>query len=84
MTEITNPDAVEYKSNFEICQRSGRRAKPGKLIKDPYTNAWVLPEYADRYPEQLFTKVRAESLTGSARPEQDDNFIDSITDPADI
>jgi len=84
-TPIVNTNAVtDIGNRYNICQRSGRKAYPGELVKDPYTGAWVMPEYIDPYPHQLRVQATAELLRGAERPEQDDTFIDSITDPSDI
>ena len=67
-------------NRFNICQRSGMRAKPGSLVREPITNLLVLPEYVDPYEQQLRVRDKAELLTGSIRAEPADNFITSISD----
>lgn len=85
MTDITNSNATQDTQNrYEICQRSGKKALPGSLQREPITNLWVLPEYLDPYELQLRVRVKAELLTGSIRPEPSDNFIDSISDPTTL
>ena len=81
-TPIVNNDAGPDSANsYEICQYSGFRAKRGGLVQDPFTKAWVLPEFVDKYPDQLRVRAVAESLTGPIRPEPaSENFIDSISD----
>ena len=85
MTDITNDTAGQDTGNrYEVCQRSNFRAKPGTLVREPITNLLVLPEYVDPFEPQLRVKDKAESLTGSVRPESSDQFIDSISDPTTL
>ena len=57
-TTIENTGATTDSGNrYEICQRSGFRAKPGELVKDGY-GIWCLPEYADRRHPSDFDRRR--------------------------
>ncbi len=84
MTDITNDSAGPDSGKYNICQRSGRKAKPGELVKEAFTQAWVLPEFADPYPQNLRIEAIAENLEGALRPEGDDIFISGDIDPADL
>jgi len=66
-TSITNSGATTDTGNrYEVCQRSGFRAKPGTLVKDPYTKMWVLPEFVEPLHPQLFVKSRGDRLSSGA------------------
>ena len=75
-TALTNPTAfTPDQSGNTICDRTGKKALPGTLVKDPYSDGMVLPKHLDEYiPEH--TKAR-ERARGSERPEQDINWIDT-------
>ena len=77
-TPITNSTATTDTPNrYNICQRSGFRAKPGELVKDAY-GEMVLPEFADSRHDQEFVRVRAENQQGAKRPEPigSERFVD--------
>ena len=84
MTDITNSNATAYWGNtYNVCQRSGRKYKPGTLIQESYTGLWVHPDHAEPRHPQLAVRVKAERLTGSIRPEPaPDTFITTAIDPA--
>ena len=72
---ITNSDAgVDTENRYNVCQRSGFRAKPGELVEDGY-GAWVLPKYAEPRHLQDFVRSLPDQLEGSVRPEPTDTFI---------
>jgi len=71
-------------SNYEICQRSGRRAKRDELVYEPLSNLWVIPEYLDPTHPQIFIRsVTDEPSRGSLRPEGVDTFVTSVA-PEDL
>lgn len=72
---ITNLFATIDRSNYEICERSGRKVLPGTLIRE-WNGTMVRPESWERRHPQDFVRSRAEKLTGPERPEQDDTFIE--------
>jgi len=72
-TAIENANADSVTANSVICSKSGFRAKPGELIKDPYSGEMVLPEFADKHYRE--GTVRSMKPYRSIRPEQDDRFI---------
>ena len=74
-TTVENTDATEDSGNrYNLCQRSGFKAKPGELVRDGY-GSMVLPEYAEpRHPQDLI-RSRPEHQTGAVRPEQDNVFL---------
>ena len=79
---ITNTGATAAPENsYNICQRSGFRAKPGGLVRE-WTNLMVLPEFFEQRSQQDFIRAKAELLEGSKRPESDDTFITTAIDPA--
>jgi len=82
--EIQNTGAnTDPGNNFCICQISGWRYKPGEL-KRQWDGLWVGPDrYTERHPQD-FIKVRAESLTGSKRPEGSDTFISTAVTQDDL
>ena len=86
MTEITNTNATtDVPTNYEICERTGFRVKPGTLVKE-WDGVMVRPEsYEPRHPQD-FVRSRPEAQRGSVRPEQTDQFIDDLypsgVDPA--
>ena len=69
-TEATQPTANSY----NVCQRSGKRYKPGALVQE-WTGLWVYPDYLDHRSQQDFVRVHAEKLDGSIRPEAQDVFL---------
>ena len=72
---ITNASATQPTANsYNVCQRSGKRYKPGELIQE-WTGLWVHSDYLDHRSQQDFVRVHAEKLEGSIRPEAIDNFI---------
>ena len=84
-TEITNLTAVTRdQSGSTICMRSGARAKPGKLVEDPYTKTMVLAKYVDKPQLTLRERSRSSKLRGSDRPEPNIRFITDIITPDDL
>ena len=83
MTAITNVGAVTRdESGNTICDRSGRKAYPHELVKDPEGNM-VLPRYLDE-PQRETRAYRSTSGTGSKRAEQDNNFITTAVLATDL
>ena len=71
MTDITNDNATTDGVNrYNVCQRSGFRAKPGELVRDGY-GAMVLPEYAEsRHPQDAVRSTGPdEPNRGAIRPD---------------
>ena len=77
MTSITNDTATQTPSNYEICQRSGKKAKINTLVRDGYTGAWVLPEFVDP-PEPPVRTPPNKLSTGSDDPEPPNAFIEDL------
>ena len=71
------------KNNYNVCQRTGFKMKPNSLATE-WTQYKVRPESVDRRSQQDFVRVKAESLTGPIRAEQDDVFISTSTAPSDL
>ena len=76
MTDIVNPYAGDTPSNYEICQRSGKRARIDTLVRDGYTGAWVLPEFVD--PPEPPVRTPVTSGRGSEDAESTDAFISDL------
>jgi hypothetical protein len=82
---ITNANAVDYPSNYEICDRTGFRVLRGTLKKQ-WDGLMVRPEsWEPRHPQD-FVRARPEHSKGSPRPEQPDTFLadTSPVDPDDL
>ena len=77
MTDITNSTATTRdQSGNTICDRSGRKARPDELVRDPYTGLMVLPKYVDKFQPQGSRPRRTDTTTkGSRRPEKETIFI---------
>ena len=74
----TNSDATtNVPINFEICERSGFRVKPGTLIKE-WNGVMVRPELWEARHPQDFVRSKPDRLKGSVRPEQKDRFIEDL------
>jgi len=57
-TTIENTGATTDSGNrYEVCMRTGKKAKRGTLVKDGY-GIWCLPEYADRKHPSDFSRAR--------------------------
>jgi hypothetical protein len=76
-TLIQNTTAqTRDQSGFTVCDRSGRKARPDELVRDPYTGGMVLPKYVDGFQPQEERPRRHDTTTkGSPRPEKDTLFI---------
>ena len=76
-TLIENTTAtLRDQSGFTICDRSGRKARPDELVKDPYTGLMVLPKYVDKFQPQGSRPRRTDTTTkGSRRPEKETIFL---------
>ena len=74
MTDLTNDNAVPYWSNQNtVCMRSGKKVKPGELVKDAY-GLWCHPDHADKRHPLDYVRSRTEKHRGSVRPEKNDVF----------
>lgn len=68
-TVIQNLSATTDSGNrYEICDRSGFRAKPGQLV-ETWDGLMVLPEFWEPRNMQDFVSSRAERQSGAQRPE---------------
>ena len=84
-TTIENLTALTRdQSGSTVCMRSGARAKPGKLVLDPYSKTWVLPKYVDKPQLTLRERSRSSKLRGSDRPEPTIRFITETINPEDL
>ena len=73
------PVNAENKSNFEICDRSGFKAKRWEL-RSTWDGLMVLDEFWEtRHPQDTIKKVSPEEQHGAIRPEPvgDETFITS-------
>lgn len=71
----TNSSASAHPSTYEVCQKSGFKAKPGELAQQ-WDGAWVHRDFLDkRHPQEFVRGVRERALP-QAPPEQPDSFID--------
>lgn len=74
MTDITNDNAVEVPSNYEVCQRTGFRVPVGELVKE-WNGLMVRKEsYEARHPQD-FVRSKHEHQKASPSPELTDVFI---------
>lgn len=81
---ITNSGATQTWGNtYTMCQRSGRKYKPGVLVKE-WTGLWVHPDYLDLRSEQDMVRDKSENLTGSERPESEPVFISTPVQASDL
>jgi len=71
-------------SGYSVCMRSGARAKPGKLVLDPYSKTMVLPKYADKPQRTIDERSRRSKLRGSDKPEPNTRFITETITPDDL
>ena len=68
-TAIENANATtDVPSNYEICDYSGMRAKPGELVPT-WDGKMVLPRFWEPRNDQDFVRARAEKQHGAERPE---------------
>ena len=74
-TSLNQSATKNYNVNYNICAKSGFKAKPWEMVKDPYSGDFVLKEYADNQPIPRF-KSRPDRYEGPMRPEpQSPTFI---------
>jgi len=74
----TNSNATTGEpTNYEICERTGFRVKPGTLRRE-WTGRMVRPESWERRHPQDFVRSKPEDRTGSVRPEQPDQYIEDL------
>ncbi len=72
---IENEDAIEWPSEYEICDRTGFKLRIGSLTKE-WTGVMVRPESWERRHPQDFVRGVSDHKEGSPRPEPADRFID--------
>lgn len=88
-TPITNSQAAAFRSNFEICARTGFRQLPtwhpdSKFMRDGY-GEYVRTKSADERHPQDFVKSRGgDKQIGSVSPEPDNVFISTSIAPEDL
>ena len=75
-TSITNASATTDDGKYEICDRSGFKAKPGELVRE-WDGHFVLPQFYEPRNMQDFVKSRPERQEGSIRPETE-LFVDDV------
>lgn len=81
--DVENPDAFDYPSNYEICDRTGFRLRRGELT-DEWTGMKVRPEsWEPRHPQEFIHSL-PDDLHGSPRPEQPDSYIDARVTADDL
>lgn len=71
---ITNENAAEHPSNYEICDRTGFRVRRGELVKE-WTGLRVRPDSFERRNTQDFVRGVSDEQKGSPAPEQSDRFV---------
>jgi len=83
MTDITNltAEAPVY-SGYSVCERSGRKAYPGELVKDPYSGLMVLKKYIDH--QEKTKAYRSRQISQVKRPEPEDQFVSTSIAPGDL
>ena len=73
---ITNSNGTtDVPANYEVCERTGFRVKPGELVKE-WDGTMVRPESWEARHPQDFIRIRAERQRGSENPEPADVFIE--------
>jgi hypothetical protein len=78
-TRIRNPNAEEDAGNrYNICSRTGYRAKPGELVKDAYGELVRADSQDELHPADMPHKSRPERHKGPLRPSDigAETFID--------
>ena len=72
----TNADATtDVPNNYLICDRTGFRVTVAEGLKEEWNGLMVWAEsWEPRHPQD-FVRSKGEQITGSIRPEQDDNFL---------
>jgi len=71
---ILNPNADEYPSQYEICDRSGFRVRRNGLVEE-WTGAMVREKSWERRNIQDFVRGVGDDQEGSKRPEQTDRYV---------
>ena len=84
---IDNPWAtIKVPTRVNQCERSGFRALPNELIKEPYTDRMVLREFKDFDHDDRQNRIsnrRSRPVRVETRNE-DINFISTSTAPEDL
>ena len=84
MTAITNSGAeTREASGNNICDRSGTKAYPHELVKDPHSKNMVLPWLADTQIRE-FQKYRSQHTGLGVHPELPDQFISTAVLASDL
>jgi len=69
-------------SGYSVCEKSGRKAYPGELVKDPYSGLMVLKKYVDNQFEER--AYRSRQVSTNRLPKQDDRYVSTSTAPEDL
>ena len=85
-TQIENDNATtDTQNRYNICDRSGFKAKPGELVQT-WDGYWVLPQFYEPRNIQDFVTSKAENQKGATRPEPvgserfiEDEFPNDVT-----
>jgi len=84
MTAITNSNAeTREASGSEICDRSGTKAYPHELVKDPHSKNMVLPWLADTQIRE-YMSYKSQHTGQTIHPEPADNFISTAVLVSDL
>jgi len=75
--QIPNANATTGPTNYEICERTGFRVKPGELVEE-WNGVMVRQRSFEHRHPQDFVRSSSEKLEGSKRPEQDDRFVSDL------
>ena len=71
---VTNADATEEPSHYEICNRSGFKVRAGGLVQE-WTGLWVRPQDWEKRNDQDFVRTVHEVRKASISPEPTDDFL---------
>ena len=71
----TNSEAEQIPSNYEICQRSGFKVRPGDLAQQ-WDGLRVRRDLLDTRHPQDFVRSRPETPRPSRSPEAPDSFVE--------
>ena len=86
-SSIDNPfTTLNAPTRVEACERSGFRALPHELVKEPYTDRMVLKEFKDIDHDDRQNRIsnrRSRPRKVEARTE-DINFVSTSTAPEDL
>lgn len=88
-TIIENLDAVEIRSDYEICQRTGFRQLPefhplSDFIRDGYGEYVRRKSVDSRHPQDYGRSRGNDRQEGPQNPESDDNFLTTTVEADDL